>query len=258
MNVRRRAKGPSTGRGARSFSWGSFSWRSFSWGRLSSGSLSVLRLRLLAAVAVAACSSVACPAEAPRHEGAATSAPAMVDARQVPSLAGGLPGAGGTPQSAPAAAAVKATATKVRKVPPAPTRAPEDAAPVDLVTIHVLVDPPQRAHVIWGVKDFGLGPVDIRRPRGSGPLDLLVRAPGYLTLHTRAFTDRDNTLSVHLVPEAEAPRFAGYRAPAPTVTAHAAPLAASRRTTARAMRPGKPAVTAAPPAGAPSDGAGAP
>lgn len=248
--LRRGGKGPDARRAARSFSFGSSSSVSFS-----PGSLSSLPLRVLAAGAVAACSSVACPSTAPHHEGAATSAPALADARPVSSLAGGPPGAGGAPRPAPPA---KATATMVRTPPPPPARAPEDPAPVDLVTIHVLVDPPQRAHVVWGVKDFGLGPVDIRRPRGSGPLDLLVRAPGYLTLHTRAFTDRDNTLSVHLVPEAEAPRFAGYRPPAPTVTTHAAPPAASRRTTARAMRPGKPAVTAAPPAGAPSDGAGAP
>jgi len=42
------------------------------------------------------------------------------------------------------------------------------------------------------------------------------------------------------------------------VTAHAAPVAAARRTTARAIRPGKPAVGAAQAADAPSDGAGAP
>lgn len=135
---------------------------------------------------------------------------------------------------------------------------PQVSAPVDLVTIHVLVEPPQRAHVIWGAKDFGVGPLDIRRPRGSGPLDLLVRAPGYLTLHTRAFTERDNTLSVRLVPETEAPRFAGYQAPAATVIGHASPLAASRHTTARAMRPGKPAASATSRENAPSDGAGAP
>ena len=150
---------------------------------------------------------------------------------------------GASPSPSPAAASDASAKTRQPPV----TRASDDAAPVDLVTIHVLVEPPQRAHVIWGAKDFGLGPLDIRRPRGSGPLDLLVRAPGYLTLHTRAFTDRDNTLSIHLVPEAEATRFPGYQAPSPTVTARGPAAPATQRSTTRAMRGGKP-----------SDGARAP
>jgi hypothetical protein len=84
---------------------------------------------------------------------------------------------------------------------------------LDLVTIKLLVDPPKKAHVFWGVKDFGLAPVEIRRPRGSGPVDLVLRAPGFLTYHTRAFTDRDDTLSIHLAAESEAPHFFGYRPP---------------------------------------------
>jgi len=127
-----------------------------------------------------------------------------------------------------------------------------------MVTIHLLVEPPQRAHVIWGAKDFGLGPLDIRRPRGSGPLDLMVRAPGYLTLHTRAFTERNSTLSVHLVPEAEAARFPGYQASAPTVTPRSSPAAASRRATGRAPRPGKPSSPPPPRSDVASGGAGAP
>lgn len=214
------------------------------------------RLSLARLVLALACSSLACPSPIPRHEGAAVEGPPVAGARPVTQPAGLLTGAGGAPQGLVADGTAKQLGTMSRQ--PASVRAPQPAAPVDLVTIHVLVEPPQRGHVIWGAKDFGVGPLDIRRPRGSGPLDLVVRAPGYLTLHTRAFTDRDNTLSVHLVPQAEAPRFAGYHAPAPTVTAHAAPVAASRRTTARAMRPGKPAVGAAPVADAPSDGAGAP
>lgn len=185
---------------------------------------------------------------------------AAAGARQAPTPSLVAQGAAGAVQPGAARVITKAVATTTGKPSPSNTPAPSaaDAGPADLVTIHVLVQPPQRAHVIWGAKDFGLGPLDIRRPRGSGPLDLLVRAPGYLTLHTRAFTDRDNTLSVRLVPEAEAPRFAGYRAPAPTVTPHAPPTPASRRTTVPVIRPGKAALTVGAPAGSPSDGSGAP
>jgi hypothetical protein len=83
----------------------------------------------------------------------------------------------------------------------------------DLITIKLLVDPPKRARVFWGVKDFGLAPLEIRRPRGSGPLDLELRAPGFLTYHTRVFTERDSSLSIHLATEAEAARYFGYRSP---------------------------------------------
>lgn len=189
----------------------------------------------------------ACAARPAPHDGGGPGQPAAQSAVRAPA------GGGGAPPPI-AGAALEAAAEKVRQSPRSVARAAPDAGPVDLVTIHVLVEPPQRAHVIWGVKDFGLAPLDIRRPRGSGPLDLVIHAPGYLTLHTRAFTDRDNTLSARLVSEAEAPRFAGYQAPAPTVTAHAPAGAASRR----AAAPATPAAKRAPRGNALSDGARAP
>jgi len=82
-----------------------------------------------------------------------------------------------------------------------------------MVTIKLLVTPPKLAHVIWGVKDLGVAPLELRRPRGSGPMDLILRAPGFLTHHTRVFTDRDDTLSIRLGPENEAFTFFGYQAP---------------------------------------------
>lgn len=136
---------------------------------------------------------------------------------------------------------------------------PDAAAHIDMVTIRLLVEPPNRAHVHWGAKDFGLGPLDIRRPRGSGPLDLVLRAPGFLTLHTRVFTDRDNSLSVHLVPEAEASRFPGYQSPDLTGPAKAGQaFAGKRRRDAPVARDAKeqpkptPPASADPPAAGPS------
>jgi hypothetical protein len=74
------------------------------------------------------------------------------------------------------------------------------AAPAvaDTVRVQILVDPPHKAHVFWGLKDFGVAPLEIERPRGSGPLDLVVRAPGFLVFHTRAFTEHDDRIYVHL------------------------------------------------------------
>lgn len=125
--------------------------------------------------------------------------------------------------------------------PPAPAPAPESsgeharAAPVPLpadlepdsaaeradagtVTIKLLADPRRQAHVTWGRKDLGVAPLEIVRPRGSAPLDLLIQAPDCLPLHTRVFTDRDDVLSLRLYSEREGAGLPGYSPPiaAPT------------------------------------------
>jgi hypothetical protein len=89
-----------------------------------------------------------------------------------------------------------------------------DAAP-DMVKIKLVADQRAQAHVFWGRKELGIAPVEVMRPRGSGPLDLLVLAEGYLPLHTRAFTERSETLSLRLVPAAAAPGLPGYTPPPP-------------------------------------------
>ena len=82
----------------------------------------------------------------------------------------------------------------------------------DTVKIKVLGAEKRQAHVFWGRKDFGVAPLEIERPRNSGPLDLVVIAPGDLPYHARAFTDRDDLISVRLYSAAEAPQLLGYRA----------------------------------------------
>ena len=77
------------------------------------------------------------------------------------------------------------------------------------------MDRPKCAHVFWGVKDLGEAPIEIRRPRGSGPMDLMVRCAGTLTVHTRVFTDRDDRIAIHLFREGEAASVFGYRPPGP-------------------------------------------
>ena len=78
------------------------------------------------------------------------------------------------------------------------------------VTLKLVADANRKAHVFWGRKDLGVAPLQIRRPRGSGPLDLVFVAPGFLPLHTRAFTDHDETLSVRLYDEAAARGLLGH------------------------------------------------
>jgi hypothetical protein len=97
--------------------------------------------------------------------------------------------------------------------PPLPDEAPEPLAADPArgqVTIKLLADANRKAHVIWGRKDFGPAPLEIHRPRGSGPLDLVVVAPGALPLHTRVFTDHDETLSLRLYDPDAARGLLGY------------------------------------------------
>lgn len=89
--------------------------------------------------------------------------------------------------------------------------APERDPRSDVVKVKVIVDARRQAHVIWGRKDFGLAPLEIQRPRNSGPLDLVVVAPGYLPHHARAVTDRDDVIMLHLTAVADAPQLLGYR-----------------------------------------------
>lgn len=68
--------------------------------------------------------------------------------------------------------------------------------------------------MFWGRKDLGVAPLELTRPRGSAPLDLTIQAPDCLPLHTRVFTDRDDTLSLRLFTDREAAALPGY---SPTV-----------------------------------------
>jgi hypothetical protein len=92
----------------------------------------------------------------------------------------------------------------------APERASAAAPGGPQVTIKLLAEASKKAHVFWGRKDLGVAPLEIQRPRGSGPLDLLVNAPGFLPLHTRVFTDRDDALSLRLYDTDSARGLLGY------------------------------------------------
>jgi hypothetical protein len=114
-----------------------------------------------------------------------------------------------------------------RSAPPdaavVPAAAPLQAEPGEAnprsarVTLKLWVSP-VTAEVIWGAKRLGTAgrePLEIERPRGSGPLDLVVRAAGYLPYHTRLYTDRDDTLTVRLVSPANASSLLGWKRTAP-------------------------------------------
>ena len=119
-----------------------------------------------------------------------------------------VPEAPALPPSQPARAVADETPDAAAPELVAEERDPDPAS--STVTVELVADPRRKARVFWGRKDLGFAPLTITRPRGSGPLDLLVTADGYLPLHTRAFTDRDDKLVLHLHAASEAPALLGY------------------------------------------------
>jgi hypothetical protein len=104
--------------------------------------------------------------------------------------------------------------------PPAPAAAPpasaaSTASVSDKVTITINVIPSVNATVSWGKQRLGVikphSVLTVQRPRDSGPLDVMIRATGYLPVQTRAFTFGDNKLSVRLTPLDQKPTLLGYR-----------------------------------------------
>ena len=84
------------------------------------------------------------------------------------------------------------------------------------VTLTLHITPPVKAVVMWGAKQMAkVTPdkpnVELQRPRASGPLDLEIRAEGFLPHHTRLHSDRNDKVNVHLVRAADAPSLFGYR-----------------------------------------------
>ena len=89
-----------------------------------------------------------------------------------------------------------------REIDDEPAAPAADAGPADNVRLQLRVGPVD-AEVTWGAKRLGLvkrsEPLEILRPRHSGPVDLVIRAPGFVPYHTRLFTDADDRISVDLV-----------------------------------------------------------
>ena len=96
---------------------------------------------------------------------------------------------------------------------------PSDQKTQDKVSITLQTVPPRKAVVIWGSKVLGVIPVPrplvVVRPRDSGPLDLVVRAAGFLPVHTRAYTFSDSRVAIKLTPVSEKNTLFGYRAEVP-------------------------------------------
>ena len=86
----------------------------------------------------------------------------------------------------------------------------------ETVTLTLSISPPVKAVVMWGSKQLArIAPdnptVELQRPRNTGPLDLEIRAEGFLPHHTRLYSDRNDKVSVRLVRPADASSLLGFR-----------------------------------------------
>ncbi|HKU37341.1 MAG TPA: hypothetical protein VJR89_04320, partial [Polyangiales bacterium] len=115
-------------------------------------------------------------------------------------------------QAAPAPAqppAAGAATPAAAKVPPEPV---SENARITFVT-----NPPAHATVSWGKVRLGVitpkQALVVVRPRDSGPLDVVVRAPGYMQVTTRAHTFGDSRIVVKLTTLEQKSTLLGYKAP---------------------------------------------
>jgi PEGA domain len=130
------------------------------------------------------------------------------------------PPAGETQPVAPASG-VTVPPTQPGIAPPPKPRPPK-------IKIIVRSNPP-KANVFWGKKNLGPTPVTLERPRDSGPVDLVVRQDGYIPVHTRAYTVRNDAVYVKMTKVEDRMTLFGAKRdlnePAPTAPAGVAPEA---------------------------------
>ena len=106
---------------------------------------------------------------------------------------------------------------------------PDGGAPAPLratVRISIQTIPSMRADVRWGGKRLGIvnpkwrkdgnnrgkiQPFVLERPRDSGPIDIVVTAPDYIPVHTRAYTFTDAKLHVKMTEVVAKNTLFGYR-----------------------------------------------
>jgi hypothetical protein len=114
----------------------------------------------------------------------------------------------------PAAPASAAPPTAPASPAPAATNATGDPATTQIV---FTTSPAVHATVTWGSTRLGRitprEPLVVVRPRDSGPLDVIVRAAGFMSVQTRAHTFADTKVHVKLTRPEDKATLIGYRMP---------------------------------------------
>ena len=79
------------------------------------------------------------------------------------------------------------------------------------VKLELKTTPKVRASVRYGRKRLGYTPLKTKLKRDSGPVDIVIKAEGYITLNTRIFTNADTKITVKLTKEEDANTLYGYK-----------------------------------------------
>jgi type IV secretory pathway VirB10-like protein len=115
------------------------------------------------------------------------------------------------PAPSPQAAPPTAAPADAPVVPPKPPQDPLRAR----ITFSTI--PPTNAKVVWGKTTLGTitskQALTVIRPRDTGPMDVMVYAPGFLPVQTRAHTFEDGQIIVKLTTPENQSTLWGYRAP---------------------------------------------
>jgi hypothetical protein len=140
--------------------------------------------------------------------------PDTVEPPPAPAAAPAPPPVAPTPAPVPPTSA--ATLASARLSPDAGAAA---AAPSPTVKLVVRTFPGKKGVVMWGGKRLGFVernmPLVIERPRDSGPLDLVIRVPDFVPVHTRAYTFSDANIDVKITPLDKKDTIYGYKEPLP-------------------------------------------
>jgi len=102
---------------------------------------------------------------------------------------------------------------------PAPAAQPKTPSP-NVRIVFTVIPSTKKATVTWGKKKLGIiaphAPLIVQRPRDSGPLDVIVKSDGCVSVQTRAYTFEDSKVSVKLTPNDQKNTLLGYREEEPT------------------------------------------
>ena len=101
---------------------------------------------------------------------------------------------------------------------PAAARPPSSKVRITFQTVPILKN--KKVEVRWGKKRLGFidgarKPFILERARDSGPIDVTIKAEGFITVNTRAYTFDDNKVFVKMTPVEEKHTLLGYRVQLP-------------------------------------------
>lgn len=151
----------------------------------------------------------ACKSDAPAADQSPAATPAKVIETSAPS--------GGAGGMAPAREAPEKVNDVVPEGEDLQAEAADEEPESPNVKLQLDVHPKSaQAMAWWGKQRLGVAPLTVERPRKTGPMDIVIKADGYLDYHTRFFTDRSERLIVRMIRPADSHTLLGYVRPPET------------------------------------------